>query len=118
MGKFLKYEDSNFRTFVIDVVNRTVTRPKRKITKEDLLGAVVEVKAGDENNQTIICCVGDVEDGIEFILSAKLINGIAKYSPAKDTFEIITRGPNGDTNTTGEMTNIFIDSFGREERYV
>lgn len=110
MGKFLKYEDSNARTFVVDAVNRTVTRPKRPITKEDLLGAIVEVAAeSDTTFQTIVTMVADLKTSYSFIIvgaNNSLMQGT--YTPATDVFTIDAEN----------YTNIFVDEFGREERYV
>lgn len=109
MGKFLKYEDANARTFVIDQLNKTVKRPKRKIAKEDLLGAIVNIDGGvDSMSQAIVLSVSDL--GIGYAFPVVVGNGIlsGSYIATTDTFKF------GDD----VYTNIFVDEFGREEKYI
>lgn len=109
MGKFLKYEDSNARTFVVDTVKKTVKRPKRLITKEDLLGAIVELVAeGDSEVQTIVVSVADLGTRYSFDIVSGGNTLTGTYTKSSDNFKI-----GEDT-----YTNIFVDEFGREEKYI
>lgn len=100
MGKFLKYEDSNFRTFVIDTTAGTIVRPNRRITQEDLLGAILKI-GGEE---VIVVSAIDVTATI----TASVVAGgkVAQlvYTKATDAF------------TLGEKSlgNVMVDEFGRE----
>ena len=100
MGKFLKYEDSNARTFVIDTTAGTIGRPKRRITKEDLLGAILTVD-GEE-----VIAVSVVEATTTITASVVADGEVAQlvYTKATDAF------------TLGEdsLDNVMIDEFGRE----
>lgn len=100
MGKFLKYEDSNFRTFVIDTTAGTIGRPKRRITKEDLLAAVIKVD-GEE-----VILVSAIDNGTTITASGIIGGEVAKlvYTLATDAFAL------GETS----LTNVMIDEFGRE----
>ncbi len=101
MGKFFKYEDSNFRTFVIDTTAGTIGRPKRRITKEDLLAAVIKVD-GEE-----VILVSAIDNGTT-ITASGIVNGAVTqlvYTLATDAFAL------GSTS----LTNVMIDEFGREQ---
>ena len=100
MGKFLKYEDSNFRTFVIDTTAETIVRPKRAITKEDLLGAIIVVD-GEE-----VIIIAAVEASTTITATAVADGEVAQlvYTKATDAFTL------GETS----LTNIMVDEFGRE----
>ena len=100
MGKFLKYEDSNFRTFVIDTTAGTIVRPKRVITKEDLLAAIIKVD-GEE------VVLASAIDSSTTITASGIVNGAVAqlvYTKATDSFAL------GSTS----LTNVMIDEFGRE----
>ena len=100
MGKFLKYEDSNFRTFVIDTTAGTIARPNRRITQEDLLGAILKI----DGEEVIVVSSIDVTATI----TASVVAGgkVAQlvYTKATDAF------------TLGEKSlgNVMVDEFGRE----
>jgi hypothetical protein len=100
MGKFLKYEDSNFRTFVIDTTAGTIVRPKRRITKEDLLAAVIKVD-GEE-----VVLVSAIDNGTTITASGIIDGEVSQlvYTLATDAFAL------GETS----LTNVMIDEFGRE----
>ena len=100
MGKFLKYEDSNFRTFGIDTTGGTIVRPKRVITKEDLLAAVVKVD-GEE-----VVLVSAIDSSTTITASGIVDGEVAQlvYTKATDAFAF------GETS----LDNIMIDEFGRE----
>lgn len=102
MGKFLKYEDSNFRTFVIDTTGGTIVRPKKHITKDDLLGAIFTLKGVGE---AIVNGIAEA-DGVYTIYFGLALPGGRSF-----TYTIET-----DTFYIGEqaLTNIMIDEFGRE----
>lgn len=110
MGKFLKYEDSNFRTFTINLNaaddHGTIKRPKRPITKEDLLGAIVDI----EGVEVIVNVVFDEGNNIIFNMpiDTEGTPGKFKYSKANDAFLYLS----GDSPLP--LTNIMIDEFGRE----
>ena len=101
MGKFLKYEDSNFRTFVIDTTAGTIVRPKRVITKEDLLAAVIKVD-GEE-----VVLVSAIDSSTTITASGIVDGAVAQlvYTKATDSFAL------GSTS----LTNVMIDEFGREQ---
>ena len=100
MGKFLKYEDSNFRTFVIDTTAGTIVRPKRRITQEDLLGAILKI----DGEEVIVVSSIDVTATI----TASVVAGgeVAQlvYTKATDAFVL------GEDS----LDNVMIDEFGRE----
>lgn len=110
MGKFLKYEDSNFRTFVINLNaaddHGTIKRPKRPITTEDLLGAIVDI----EGVEVIVNVVADGGNNIMFNMPIDTDGtpGKFKYSKTNDTFSY----ESGESPIP--LTNIMIDEFGRE----
>lgn len=100
MGKYVPYEDSNFRTFVIDTTAGTITRPKRVITKDNLLGAIIVVD-GEE-----VLVVAAIETTTTITATAVVNGEITQlvYTFATDSF------------TLGEddLDNALIDEFGRE----
>lgn len=104
MGKFLKYEDSNWRSFIIDITAGTIKRPKRPVTKEDLLGAIFVVN-GEE-------AIGLAVSDVTATITAQVVAGgsieAVTYTKATDAFAY-----DGST-----LTNVFIDEFGREEKYI
>lgn len=104
MGKFLKYEDSNWRSFIIDTTAGTIKRPKRPVTKEDLLGAIFVVN-GEE-------AIGLAVSDVTATITAQIVAGgsieAVTYTKATDVFTL------GSTT----LTNIMIDEFGREEMYI
>lgn len=113
MGRFLKYETSNARTFVINAIDKTIKRPNRRITKEDLLGAIVEVKGDGEDiysGQSIISYVGEIQGNIIFTFHTGTRSMSGEYLPLEDTFTIAL---DGGTEGPVTYTNIFVDSFGR-----
>ncbi len=100
MGKFFKYEDSNFRTFKIDTTAATIQRPKRPITGADMIGAIIGVD-GEQ------CLVVGSKDGDETITASIVVDAnviVLTYTKATDAFAF------------GEiaLTNVMIDEFGRE----
>lgn len=109
MGKFLKYEDSNWRSFIIDTTANTIKRPKRPVTKEDLLGAIFVFNGKEAICLTVSCLtVSDVTEAIAaWFIGDGGIESVT-YVTATDTFVY-------DEST---LTNVFIDEFGREEMYI
>lgn len=100
MGKFFKYEDSNFRTFKIDTTAATIQRPKRQITGADMIGAIIEV-------DTDVCTVVTYRDTSTAVVGVLFVDGVATvltYTKATDSFAL------GATS----LTNVMIDEFGRE----
>jgi hypothetical protein len=104
MGKFLKYEDSNWRSFIIDTTAGTIKRPKRPITAEDMLGAVIQV----DNDACISVTVKDTSIGVVGIIFVDGTTTNLTYAKATDVFIL------GSTT----LTNVMIDEFGREEKYI
>lgn len=104
MGKFLKYEDSNWRSFIIDTTAGTIKRPKRTVTAEDMLGAVIQV-------DTDACIPVTVRNSSTAVVGVIFVDGTATvltYTKATDVFTL------GSTT----LTNVMIDEFGREEMYI
>lgn len=104
MGKFLKYEDSNWRSFIIDTTASTIKRPKRPVTKEDMLGAVIQVDVDS-------CIPVTVRNSTTAVVGVIFVDGTATtltYTKATDVFTL------GSTT----LTNVMIDEFGREEKYI
>jgi hypothetical protein len=105
MGKFLKYEDSNWRSFIIDTTAGTIKRPKRPVTAADMLGAVIQVDVVDS------CIPVTVRNSSTAVVGVIFVDGTATtltYTKATDVFTL------GSTT----LTNVMIDEFGREEMYI
>jgi len=104
MGKFLKWDDSNWRTYDIDTTAGSIKRPKKVITKADLMAAIFVVD-GEE-------CIGvSAKEDTTAITATAIVNGAIAtivYTLATDTFAL--------GNTT--LTNKFIDEYGREEMFI
>ena len=100
MGKYVPYEDSNFRTFVIDTTAETITRPKRVITKDNLLGAILVV----DGEEALV--VAAVETTTTITATAVIGGEIAQlvYTIATDSFAL----------GKDALDNALIDEFGRE----
>lgn len=99
MGKFFKYEDSNYRTFKIDTTKGEITRPNRAIHGSDMIGAVIEV-------DTDVCTVVTYRDTTTAVAAVLFVDGTATvltYTKASDLFSL------GSTS----LTNVFIDEFGK-----
>lgn len=100
MGKHIPYENSNFRTFVIDTTAEMIARPKRAITKDNLLGAIIVV----DGEETLV--VAAIETATTITATAIVDGAIAQlvYTFATDSFAL------------GEdaLDNVLIDEFGRE----
>ena len=110
MGKFFKYEDSNWRSFIINTTDETIKRPKRKVTKADFLGAVVNVDGFD----CIVVNAGDIEGG--FMATLPVYGMVAlNYNSSTDVFTFVASGGSAEPVT---LTNIMIDEYGREEMYI
>lgn len=104
MGKYLRYEDSNWRTYKIDTTASTIKRPKKHVTKEDLFGAIFEVDGE-------LCTAVSVSETSSAVTAYILVAGEATavvYTKATDAFSL------GETALTGT----FIDEFGREEMFI
>lgn len=104
MGKFLKYEDSNWRTYKIDTTAGTIKRPKKMIAAGDMLGAIIEV-------DTDVCLVITTRESSTAIVAVIIVDGTPTtltYTKATDVFAL--------GNTT--LTNVFIDEYGREEIFI
>lgn len=100
MGKFLKYEDSNYRTFKIDTTAGTITRPNRPIRGDDMIGAIIEVDSD-------VCTVVTYRDTSTAVVGVLFVDGVATvltYTKSTDSFAL------GATS----LTNVMIDEFGRE----
>lgn len=106
MGKFFKYEDSNWRTFVIDSTGGTIKRPKRKVTLADFVGVILDI----DGAVVIPVNVTETSTTIDAIVITDDTPTVATltYTKATDTF------------TLGEdaLDNIMIDEYGREEMYI
>lgn len=104
MGKFLKWDDSNWRTYDIDTTAGSIKRPKKVITKADLMAAIFVVD-GEE-------CIGvSAKEDTTAITATAIVDGAIAtivYTLATDTFAL--------GNTT--LTNKFIDEYGREEMFI
>lgn len=104
MGKFLKWEDSNWRTYKIDTTAGTIKRPKKTIAAGDMLGAIIEV-------DTDVCLVITTRESSTSLVAVIVVDGTPTtltYTKATDTFAL--------GNTT--LTNKFIDEYGREELFI
>jgi len=104
MGKFLKYEDSNWRSFIIDTTAGTIKRPKRPVTAADMLGAVIQVDVD-------ACIPVTVRNSSTAVVGVIFVDGTATtltYTKATDVFTL------GSTT----LTIVMIDEFGREEMYI
>lgn len=104
MGKFLKWEDSNWRTYKIDTTAGTIKRPKKPITAGDMLGAIIEV-------DTDVCLAITTRESSTAIVAVIVVDGTLTtltYTKATDVFAL------GNT----ALTNKFIDEYGREEMFI
>ncbi len=104
MGKFLKWENSNWRTYQIDTTASTIKRPKKPITAGDMLGAIIEV-------DTDVCLAITTRESSTAIVAVIVVDGTQTtltYTKATDVFSL--------GNTT--LTNKFIDEYGREEMFI
>lgn len=104
MGKFLKWEDSNWRTYKIDTTAGTIKRPKKTIAAGDMLGAIIEV-------DTDVCLAITTRESSTAIVAVIVVDGTPTtltYTKATDAFAL--------GNTT--LTNTFIDEYGREEMFI
>ena len=104
MGKFLKWDDSNWRTYDIDTTAGSIKRPKKVITKADLMAAIFVVD-GEE-------CIGvSAKEDTTTITATAIVNGAIAtivYTFATDTFKL----------GNDALTNKFIDEYGREEMFI
>jgi hypothetical protein len=104
MGKFLKWEDSNWRTYKIDTTAGTIKRPKKTIAAGDMLGAIIEV-------DTDVCLAITTRESSTAIVAVIVVDGTLTtltYTKATDVFAL------GNT----ALTNKFIDEYGREEMFI
>lgn len=104
MGKFLKWEDSNWRTYKINTTAGTIKRPKKTIAAGDMLGAIIEV-------DTDVCLAITTRESSTSLVAVIVVDGTPTtltYTKATDTFAL--------GNTT--LTNKFIDEYGREEMFI
>ena len=103
MGKFLKWEDSNWRPYKIDTTAGTIKRPK-KITAADMLGASIEV-------DTDVCLAITTRESSTSLVAVIVVDGTMTtltYTKATDVF----------TLGNDALDNVFIDEYGREEMFV
>lgn len=108
MGKFLKYESSNYRTFIVNPTDHTVKRPNRPLTPADMLGAIIKI--GD--TEVIVTAVTPSESTINASL------GIPDDTPGSDGgMATITYNKDTDTFQVNgvNFTNIMINEFGGEQ---
>lgn len=106
MGKFLKYESSNYRTFAIDTTASKIKRPNRVITAADLLGAVI----GVDDAEAIIIAVEDKTTTIDAVYTGS--DGEAVVLTYTKATNVFTTGSGNDLVT---YTNIMINEFGGEQ---
>lgn len=110
MGKYFPYENSNWRTFIVDTTAETIKRPNRAITKADMTGALIEIDGYD----CIVVAANETDTVVNAVLS---INGMTllTYTKATDTFTVTA---NGGVDPAVTLTNVFIDEYGRKEMYI
>ena len=145
MGNFLKYESSNFRTFKIElnavieegepVYTGKMIRPKKRITKDDLLGAIISMhQVSEAANGTvttsdfdiIMTSVGSIEisqlntetlfvhGGINLGQTSASIEIL--YDVSSDAFNLtMLSNAAGGVAAQVDLENVFVDEFGRVE---
>lgn len=112
MGKFFKYENSNWRTFVIDTTAETIKRPKRKVTLADMIGCIIELDGAIVTPVSVKESDGDI--------TVVLVGDVTVESTTSAGFVTLTYDVSDDEFTYGEteLDNIMIDEYGREEMFI
>lgn len=112
MGKFLKWEDSNWRTYKIDTTAGTIKRPKKKITAGDMLGAIIEI----DGAVVIPIRVVDSSTTIESLIVTDVTSN-GSTTPTLTTL-VYTKADDEFSIGEDEFDNIMIDEYGREEIFI